>query len=224
MVGPADDESLDAADVAVSGTSDRGVHASAGLIGTVAASQKITVLGGCSGTTLSLGGSTSTPVVNDGTIVLGAPAGGSDGIIAGGELDNHGTLDSVVGGALPLANRLLVPLVNESGARVELSGGELEQTTGSATINRVTVGIAAGATWLVQAGSFTNSGTLAPQIASRTRLVRSTSRWGARSTRAGRSPRAWHPVTSPRRARSGRSSRSTAGAPAGPSAPGPGSR
>lgn len=142
-----------------------------GLIGTVPVNQTITVLGGCSGTTLYLGSSTSkAPVVNHGTIVLDAPAGGSDGIIAGAELVNHGTLDAKVGGAPRLANQLLVPLVNESGATINLSGGELEQTTGSATTNAGTVNVAAGATWLVQGGSFTNRGTLALQIVSRTKF------------------------------------------------------
>ncbi len=141
-----------------------------GLIGTVPATQTISVNGGCSGTTLYDGGKGTATVVNDGTIDLVAPAGGSDGILAGSELDNHGTLNSTVGGALPLANQLLVPLVNESGATVNLSGGELQQTTGSTTTNAGTVKLGPGATWLVQAGAFTNTGTLAPQIAGATNL------------------------------------------------------
>ncbi len=145
--------------------------ATTGLIGAVPVNQTITVLGGCSGTTLYLGGSTSkAPVVNHGTIVLDAPAGGSDAIIAGAELVNHGTLDANVGAARSLANQLLVPLANESSATVNLSGGELEQTTGSATTNAGTVNVVAGATWLVQSGSFTNRGTLALQIVGRTKF------------------------------------------------------
>ena len=139
----------------------------AGLTGTVPAGQTITVNGSCSGTTLNLGTSSDTaPVVNDGTINLEAPAGGGDAIIQGSELENHGTLNSTVGGALPLANQLLVPLVNEPGGTVNLTGGELQQTTGSTTSNAGTVNIGPGATWLVQGGAFTNTGTLAPQIAS----------------------------------------------------------
>jgi len=139
----------------------------AGLTGTVPAGQTITVNGSCSGTTLNLGTSSDpAPVVNDGTIDLEAPAGGGDAIIQGSELENHGTLNSTVSGALPLANQLLVPLVNESGGTVNLTGGELQQTTGSTTSNAGTVNIGPGATWLVQGGAFTNTGTLAPQIAS----------------------------------------------------------
>lgn len=136
-------------------------YTTTGLIGTVLANQTITLLGGCSSTTLYLGRSTSkAPVVNHGTIVLNAPAGGSDGIIAGAKLVNHGTLDAKVDGARSLANQLLVSRVNESGATVNLSGGELEQTSSSATTNAGTVNVAAGATWLDQGGSFTNRGTI----------------------------------------------------------------
>ena len=143
--------------------------AAANLTGTIPANQTVSVLGGCSGTTLNLGTSGDTAaVVNDGTLSLDAPANGSDGILQGSELDNHGTLNSTVGGSLPLANQLLAPLVNEAGATVNLSGGELEQTAGTATSNAGTVNIAAGSTWLVQGGSFTNIGTLAPQISSAT--------------------------------------------------------
>jgi len=139
----------------------------AGLTGTVPAGQTIIVNGGCSGATLNLGTSSDTaPVVNDGTIDLEAPAGGGDAIIQGSELENHGILNSTVGGVLPLANQLLVPLVNEDGGTVNLTGGELEQTTGSTTSNAGTVNIGPGATWLVQGGAFTNTGKLALDIAS----------------------------------------------------------
>ena len=130
----------------------------------------MSVVGGCSGTTLTLGTGTNQPaVVNDGTLILDAPGGGSDGILRGAELDNHGTLDSTITGA-KLANQLLVALANEAGAAVNLTGGTLEQTAGTATVNAGTVSIAPGSLWLVQAGSFTSTGTLAPQIASATSL------------------------------------------------------
>jgi hypothetical protein len=137
----------------------------ANLTGTVPAGQTIIVLGGCSGTTLNLGTSSDTaPVVNDGTIDLEAPAGGSDGIIQGSELENHGTLNSTVS-APTLANPLLVALVNEAAGTVNLTGGGLEQTTGSTTSNAGTVSTGPGATWLVQGGAFTNTGKLALRIA-----------------------------------------------------------
>jgi hypothetical protein len=137
----------------------------AGLTGTIPAGQTVTVNGECSGTTLNLGTSSDTAtVVNDGTLVLNAPAGGSDGILQGSELDNHGTLDSTVAGPLPLANQLLDPLVNEKGATVNVTGGELAQTNGTTTANAGTVNIGAGATWLVQGGAFTNKGTLSPKV------------------------------------------------------------
>jgi hypothetical protein len=145
--------------------------AGADLTGTIPAGQTVSVIGGCSGTTLTLGAGNNPPaVVNDGTLILDAPAtNGSDAIIQGAGLDNRGTLDSTVANTT-LANQLLVPLVNEAGALVNLTGGTLEQTAGTATSNAGTVDIAPGSLWLVQAGSFTNTGTLAPQIASATSL------------------------------------------------------
>jgi hypothetical protein len=143
----------------------------AGLNGTIPANQTITVVGGCSGTTLFISPGSTTPVANHGTIILEAPAGASDGILSGNaELDNYGTIDSNVGGALPLGNQLLLPLVNESGGTVNLSGGELEQTSGSATTNNGTVDIGPGSTWLVQGGSFTNAGAIGLQIAGASNL------------------------------------------------------
>lgn len=139
------------------------------LSGTVPANQTISVVGGCSGTSLYLGTRNSTnTVVNDGTLILDAPSGanGSDAIIQGGELENNGILESTVGGGLPLANQLLDTLDNESGGKVTLSGGELAQTAGTATTNNGSVTVGPGATWLVQAGSFTNAGSVAVGISS----------------------------------------------------------
>jgi hypothetical protein len=140
--------------------------ASGYLSGTIPAGQTISILGGCSGTTLTLGTPSGTSMVaNHGTLILDSPAGasGSDAILAGGELDNYGTLDSEVGA--PYASQLLVPLVNEPGATTNLTGGVLAQTTGSTTSNAGTVNIGPGATWRVQGGAFTNTGTVVPQIA-----------------------------------------------------------
>ena len=61
-----------------------------------------------------------------------------------------------------------MPLVNEAGATVNLTGGELAQTAGTTTSNGGTANIAPGSTWLVQGGAFANTGTLAPQIAGAT--------------------------------------------------------
>ncbi len=137
------------------------------LSGTIPAGQTVSVIGGCYGTTLTLGTrSGDSTVVNHGTLVLDAPAGASDAILAGGQLQNYAALESSVGGALPLANQLLVPLVNEAGGAVTLTGGKLEQTTGSATSNAGTVSIGPGAMWLVQGGLFTNTGLIELGIAS----------------------------------------------------------
>jgi hypothetical protein len=117
----------------------------AGLTGTIPAGQTVTVNGECSGTTLNLGTSSNTAaVVNDGTLVLNAPAGGSDG-----------------SPRQPTAE----PSRQREGATVNVTGGELAQTNGTTTSNAGTVNIGAGATWLVQGGAFTNKGTLAPKVA-----------------------------------------------------------
>ncbi len=144
-----------------------------GLVGTVPASQTITVLGGCSGTTLYIGGSNNQTVANYGTIILDTPAtNGADGILNGGELDNYGTIDSeyAAGTSATSANQLLDTLVNESGGTINLTGGPLKQTAGTTTTNNGTVNMDANSLWLVQGGAFTNGGTIAPQVASATSL------------------------------------------------------
>jgi hypothetical protein len=146
------------------------------LTGTIPAGQTVSVLG-CTngGATLFLGaGNNPPPVVNDGTLDLDAPTNnGADAIVAGTELDNHGTMNATVADGTapaPSNDQLLVPLVNEPGATVNLTGGELAQSAGTASSNRGTVNIGPRAVWLVQGGSFTNAGTVAPQIASATNL------------------------------------------------------
>lgn len=141
------------------------------LSGTIPAGQTVSVIGGCSATTVTIGTeNAAATLTNDGTLVLDAPSSGGDAILNGGALDNHGTITSTVGGALPLANQLLVPLTNEADGSVTLSGGELEQTTGSTTTNAGTVTIAPGSTWLVQGGAFVNTGTVSLGVASATSL------------------------------------------------------
>jgi hypothetical protein len=150
------------------------------LTGTVPAGQTITVQGvtqGCSGNTgqqsaMTLGSGSNPPAVaNHGTIVLNASgtgntSGGSAQIL-GAELDNYGTLDSTITDS-SFSTTLSSPLVNEAGGTVNVTGGELHQTNGTPTANAGTVNIGPGSTWLVQGGSFTNSGTLGLQIASAT--------------------------------------------------------
>jgi hypothetical protein len=51
-------------------------------------------------------------------------------------------------------------------ATVTVTGGELAQSAGTTTSNAGTVNLAPGGLWLVQGGTFTNTGTLVPQIAS----------------------------------------------------------
>jgi hypothetical protein len=166
------------------------------LTGTVPAGQTIEVVGttgGCSGNvgnyaSVYLGGSTNATVINDGTIDLDAGGSGTtsggDATVQGGELDNHGTLASSVTDSSWNA-QLLVPLVNEAGANVVLSGGELAQTTGSTTVNSGTVSIGAGATWLLQSGAFANNGAVALGISSPTDLGQFSLTNGSKFTAGG---------------------------------------
>jgi hypothetical protein len=151
------------------------------LIGTVPQGQTVTVQGttqNCSGnqgqqSAMSLGtGSNPPPVVNHGTIVLnasgtGKTSGGSAQVDGVAELDNYGTFDATITDP-SFSTTLSIPLVNETGGTVNVTGGELYQTNGTPTTNNGTVNVGPGATWLVQGGSFTNSGTLGLQVASAT--------------------------------------------------------
>ena len=146
------------------------------LTGTIPQGQTITVQGAtqnCSGNTgqtsqLGLGTATSQTVVNHGTIVLNASGSGNtsggSAQLDGATLDNFGTLDATVTDT-NYTTTLLSPLINEKGATVNLTGGKLYQTAGTATTNKGTVNIGPGGFWQVQGGSFTNSGTLAMKIA-----------------------------------------------------------
>jgi hypothetical protein len=143
------------------------------LTGTIQSNQSISVVGntGCTFSTLTLGtGSNPPAVVNDGTLVLDAQGsgtstgGGAD--LQGAELDNHATVNSTVTDT-SYVNALSTALVNEAGASVNVTG-TLNQTAGTPTTNDGTVNLAPGSLWLVQGGSFTNAGTLAPQLASAT--------------------------------------------------------
>jgi hypothetical protein len=146
------------------------------VTGTIPQGQTITVQGAtqnCSGNlgqTSQMGlGSTAAPtVVNHGTIVLSASGTGNttggSAQIDGGTLDNFGTLDATITDR-NYTTMVLSPLVNEKGATVNLTGGKLYQSSGTATTNRGTVNIGPGGFWQVQGGSFTNSGKLVMKIA-----------------------------------------------------------
>lgn len=143
----------------------------ANLTGRVAIHQIITVVGGCSGTTLNLGtGSNKAPVTNNGVIVLNAPAHGSSAIISGAPLINHGVLVSSVSPTVKASNQVLTPLTNSSGGTVDVQSGVLAQTTGSTTTNNGTVIIGSSASWLLQSGVFSNHGTLSLHLQSATKF------------------------------------------------------
>ncbi|HEX3615202.1 MAG TPA: hypothetical protein VHU61_01605, partial [Solirubrobacteraceae bacterium] len=150
------------------------------LTGTVPQGQTVTVQGatqGCSGnlgqqSVMTLGtGSNPPPVVNHGTIVLNASGSGKtsggSAQIQGAELDNYGTFDSTITDS-NFTTTLSTPLVNEAGGTVNVTGGQLYQTGGTPTTNNGTVNVGPGSTWLVQGGSFTNSGRLGLQVAGAT--------------------------------------------------------
>lgn len=147
------------------------------VTGTIPQGQTITVQGAtanCSGNTgqqsaMTLGtGSNPPAVVNRGTIVLNASGSGNtsggSAQLDGAELDNYGTLDATVSDT-NYTTTILSPLVNESGGTVNLTGGKLYQTAGTATTNNGTVNVGPGGFWQVQGGSFTNAGMLAIKIA-----------------------------------------------------------
>lgn len=156
-----------------------GCGTAATVTGTIPQGQTITVqpqTANCSGdngqfAVLGLGTSNSDTVVNDGTLVLNASGSGTssggNAQIDGGTLDNHGTLDATVTDP-SFANSILSPLINEPGANVNVTGGKLYQTAGTATVNSGNVNVGPGATWIVQGGSFTNKGTLTMPIAGAT--------------------------------------------------------
>jgi hypothetical protein len=148
------------------------------VTGTIPQGQTITVQGAtqnCSGNTgqtsaMTLGSTASPTVTNHGTIVLSASGSGNttggSAQITGGTLDNFGTLNATVSDT-NYTTAVLSPLINEKGATVNLTGGKLYQSAGTATTNKGTVNVGPGGFWQVQGGSFNNSGTLALKIASK---------------------------------------------------------
>ncbi len=145
------------------------------LTGTIPAGQTVTVRGEpfnsggeiYNSTTLSLD---NTQAVNDGTLVLEADgstntSGGSTYVNSGSLLNNGTILAEVTDPSW--TNYLEVGLTNAPGAKLELSGGTLEQPSGSSTVNQGLVTLGPGSLYLLQEGSsFVNSGTLSPEIAS----------------------------------------------------------
>ena len=150
------------------------------VAGTIPQGQTVTVQGAtanCSGnqgqqSAMTLGtGSNPPPVVNRGTIVLNASGtgniSGGSAQVGGAELDNYGTLDATVSDP-NYRTTILSPLVNEAGGTVNLTGGKLYQTAGTPTTNSGTINVGSGSNWIVQGGSFTNTGKLAIGIAGAT--------------------------------------------------------
>jgi hypothetical protein len=145
------------------------------LIGTIPTGQTVTVRGEpfnsggevYNSTALSLD---NTQAVNDGTLVLEADgstntSGGSVYVNSGSLLNNGTILAEVTDPSW--TNYLEVGLTNAPGGKLELSGGTLEQPSGSSTVNQGLVTLGPGSLYLLQEGSsFVNSGTLSPEIAS----------------------------------------------------------
>ncbi len=101
-----------------------------------------------------------TKVVNDGTLVLEATGKGTK--TGGSVVLNNGTL--INNGSVIARNKdkswgvhLQVGLINQRSGSFSVSGGELYQDTGTPTDNFGRVALSADSTYLVAAGSFTNS-------------------------------------------------------------------
>jgi hypothetical protein len=146
------------------------------VTGTIPAGQTVTV----QGSPIDYGGETyfssalslaNATLVNDGTLILNAPGSGESGggsiYVQGGSIQNNGTLLSQVE---PNASRrvfLEAGLTNSGSGTVELQSGQLSQGSGTPTTNEGLLTIAPDAEYFLNEGStFTNSGTLSPQIAS----------------------------------------------------------
>jgi hypothetical protein len=145
------------------------------LTGTIPAGQTVTVRGEpfnsggeiYNSTALSLD---NAQLVNDGTLVLEADGStntsGGSVYVNSGSLQNNGTILAEVTDP-SWTNYLEVGLTNAPGGKLELSGGTLEQPSGSPTVNQGLVTLGPGSLYLLQEGSsFVNDGTLSPEIAS----------------------------------------------------------
>ncbi|HXQ00418.1 MAG TPA: hypothetical protein VN845_10200 [Solirubrobacteraceae bacterium] len=149
--------------------------AGAKITGTIPTGQTVTVRGEpfnyggelYNSTALSLD---NAQLVNDGTLVLEADGStntsGGSAYVNSGSLLNNGTILAEVNDP-SWADYLEVGLTNAPGGKLELSGGTLNQTTGTPTINEGLTTLGPGSLYLLQEGSsFVNDGTLSPEIAS----------------------------------------------------------
>ncbi|HEY3759179.1 MAG TPA: hypothetical protein VGL37_05420 [Solirubrobacteraceae bacterium] len=151
--------------------------AGAKLTGTIPTGQTVTVRGEpfdsggetYNSTALSLD---DAQLVNDGTLVLeadgSANTSGGSVYVNSGSLLNNGTMLAEVTDP-SWADYLEVGLTNAPGGKLELSGGTLNQTAGTPTVNEGLTTLGPGSLYLLQEGSsFVNDGTLSPEIASAT--------------------------------------------------------
>jgi hypothetical protein len=158
-------------------------YGSGALSGTIPAGQTVTVQGevfnsggeNYNSTSLALNANNDTsPVTNDGTLVLDAPGSGSTSggntYLTNGTLDNNGTFTSQVEDP-KWSNILQAGIVNASSGKIDLNSGMLN-SSGTLTIaNSGTATVAPGAVWqLEEAATLVNeaSGTIVPEIASAT--------------------------------------------------------
>jgi hypothetical protein len=158
-------------------------YESGSLSGTIPAGQTVTVQGevfnsggeNYNSTSLALNANNDTsPVTNDGTLVLDAPGSGSTSggntYLTSGTLDNNGTFTSQVEDS-KWENVLQAGIVNASSGKIDLNSGTLN-SSGSLTIaNSGTATVAPGAVWqLEEAATLVNeaSGTIVPEIAGST--------------------------------------------------------
>jgi hypothetical protein len=155
-------------------------YESGALSGTIPAGQTVTVQGevfnsggeNYNSTSLALNANNDTsPVTNDGTLVLDAPGSGSASggstFLTNGALDNNGTVVSQVEDS-NWSNTLQAGIVNGSSGNIDLNSGTLTSNGGLST-NDGTVTVAPGALWSFnEGGTLANaaSGTIVPEIAS----------------------------------------------------------
>lgn len=145
------------------------------ITGTIPTGQTVTVRGEpfdsggeiYNSTALSLD---NAQLINDGTLVLEADGStntsGGSVYVNSGSLLNNGTILAEVNDP-SWADYLEVGLTNAPGGKLELSGGTLNQTAGTPTVNEGLTTLGPGSVYLLQEGSsFVNSGTLSPEIAS----------------------------------------------------------
>ncbi len=157
--------------------------ASGALSGTIPLGQTVTVQGEAysyggenyNSTTLGLNANGNTsPVVNDGTLVLDAPGTGSTSggntYLTSGSLVNNGTLVTQVEDSA-WGNNLQASVTNASAGNIDVNSGALTSSGSVTATNSGTVTVAPGAQWALNEGAaLANAagGTIVPEIASAT--------------------------------------------------------